>query len=269
MFECVPFNDEIISLKTATAQDDEPIMWSYAYQIGDVLIDAGCANAAHDLEGYLSDHEIKRVLVTHPHEDHCGGLSVLPDETVVYAHPSAVDQLLNPPELDDFFKFVWGQPKPIREVQPVPDQVSVGDYVLKVVDLSGHYSNMIGFLEREQGWLFSADAVPLPSKKYIAMPEEDISQMISTMERIQSMDLEVLFDGHRGPILTPEAHVQKRIDYLKTAQARAKALKEEGKSVGEIIAEMGYEGPWYLEATKGRFSIEFFIESLLRSDSGE
>lgn len=265
MFECVPFNDDILSLKTATGQENEPIMWAYAYQIGDVLIDAGCGNAAHELERYLSQTSIRRALVTHPHEDHFGGLSVLGDETIVYAHPSAIDRLLNPPKLDEFFKFVWGQPEPVREVQPIPERISVGEYTLEVVDLSGHHSNMIGFLERTKGWLFSADAVPLPSRKYIAMPEEDILQMITTMERIQRLDIGVLFDGHLGPIISPHEHIQKRIDHLRSVRGRVMDLREQGKSVSEIIAEMGYEPPWYLEATKGRFSIEFFIESLLRS----
>ncbi|NHJ15253.1 MAG: hypothetical protein EAX95_16350, partial [Candidatus Thorarchaeota archaeon] len=64
---------------------------------------------------------------------------------------------------------------------------------------------------------------------------------------IQSLDLEILFDSHRGPIEKPAEHIQRRIDYLREFQREVKQLHERGKSVEEIQEALGLEGPWYLE----------------------
>ena len=79
---------------------------------------------------------------------------------------------------------VWGQPEPVEDVEPMPPTFSVGNWQFEVVPLPGHYEGMVGFYEKEKGWLFSADAVPLPSRRQIAMPEENVPQMIATMERL-------------------------------------------------------------------------------------
>ena len=46
-------------------------------------------------------------------------------------------------------------------------------------------------------------------------------------------------------------------------QEQAQELHEEGKTVEEIQKALELEGPWYLELTKDRFGIDFFIKSLL------
>lgn len=257
------YNEEITCIQTATEHDAHVIMWVYAYHIDNALLDAGCANALDELKKYGSGNRIEQIYVTHPHEDHCGGLSAFSEEGTAFAHPSAFDILTNPPDLADFFKYVWGQPEAIDNVEKIPDRFSIGDLEFQTIDISGHYQNMLGFYEENRGWLFSADAVPLPSRKYIGMPEENVPRMIVTMERLLDLDITILFDGHRGPITNPQEHIKKRVDYLKETQQKALGLHEQGKSIDEIITELGFEGPWYLELTKERFGIDFFVNSLI------
>ena len=66
------------------------------------------------------------------------------------------------------------------------------------------------------------------------MPEENIPQMVATMEKIRDMDIEILFDSHRGPIENPREHIQIRIDYIKKVKEEAQALHQAGKSIEEI-----------------------------------
>ncbi|MCK5389313.1 MAG: hypothetical protein KAJ36_02405, partial [Candidatus Thorarchaeota archaeon] len=54
-----------------------------------------------------------------------------------------------------------------------------------------------------------------------------------------------------------------RIDYINMIQKEARTLHETGKSIDEIQEALGLEGPWYLEMTKERFGIDFFLKSLL------
>ncbi len=267
MIEIEPFNSGVTCIKTATAQDDrEPIMWVYAFKIGDALFDAGCTNAISEFKEYVGSQHIDRIYITHAHEDHVGGISCLADKQI-FAWRSNIELLKHPPELPEFFRFVWGQPQRVEAVQEMPGFFEVGRYHFETVELPGHFHDMVGFYEPEQKWLFSADAVPLPSRKYIAMPDENIPLMIKTMERINSMDIEVLFDSHRGPILNPHEHVQVRIDYLRDMMEKVRELGVSGFSVSEIIEALDIKIPWYIELTKERFSVDYFIESLLNDSA--
>ncbi|NWF95053.1 MAG: MBL fold metallo-hydrolase [Candidatus Thorarchaeota archaeon] len=263
MIEVEQFRDDIVCVKTATESNGQPIMWVYSYLIGKVLFDAGCANAASEFASVVGKHPPEMLLVSHSHEDHVGACSQLEHNTPVYARPAVIPILRAPPVIGEFFSYVWGQPGPVEDVRVIPTSVESGDYYLELVELPGHGRDMVGFYEPRKRWLFSADAVPLPSKKQIAIDDENVPRMISTMEKIQQMDIAVLFDSHRGPIQSPREHIQKRIDYLKGIAERARVLHEEGVSIDDIVKALEFEAPWYMDLTGRRFGMDYLIRSLL------
>ena len=263
MFEIVPYNNLVTCLKTATEQDGNAIMWVYAYLIEDTLLDAGCKNAEVELREFAQDHDIKRIYISHSHEDHVGGYSAFIPGAKIYARPSAFEVLKNPPDFGDFFDYVWGRPKPMKTVELMPDNFSIGDLHFEVIPVPGHGTDMVAFYEPVKRWLFSADAVPLPSRKRIAQIDENMPQIIDTLEMISKMKIDVLFDGHRGPIESPQSHIEVRITHLKEMQDKIHSLHDEGKTIAEIIEELEIKGPWYMDMTEGRFGIDYFVKSLL------
>lgn len=263
MIEIVPFNEDITCIKTATEQDGSAIMFVYAFLVRDALFDVGCANAIDEMREFAGRNEIKHVYISHSHEDHVGCCKIFEGRTTIYANELTQRVLRDPPQYGEFFNYVWGQPEPVSELDLMPDNFSIGPLNFEVVSLPGHTMEMIGFYEPARKWFFSADAVPLPSKKKIAMPDENIPQMVATMEKIQAMDIDILFDSHRGPIESPREHIQTRIDYIKEIQRKALELHQSGKSIENIQQTLELEGPWYLELTKNRFGIDFFIKSVL------
>jgi glyoxylase-like metal-dependent hydrolase (beta-lactamase superfamily II) len=264
MLEVSQYKDAVTCIKTASPLGNQAIMWVYAYQIDDVVFDAGCANAIAELEAYKDKHPVNRVIVTHNHEDHFGGCAAFLPEAEVFAGQVTLQSVHKPYLLPEFFGFVWGQPLPVKQAQRlVESKIVVSDYEFEVVDLSGHCDEMIGFWEREHRWLFSADAVPLPSRKQMAMPEENIPRMIMRMKEIRDMQVEVLFDGHRGPIENPQEHIEARITFLTDLQQRIQRMAGEGNSLAEIKESLGFPEPWYLPNTENRFAVHHLIRSLL------
>ncbi|NOR38864.1 MAG: MBL fold metallo-hydrolase [Candidatus Thorarchaeota archaeon] len=261
MLELEPFDDVVTGVKTATAQGGKAIMWAYSYRVDNVFFDAGCANAKEELRSHIKG--IERLLVTHSHEDHVGGCSVLNPDIPILAPALAIPVLKSPPNLNEFFQYVWGQPEPIEDVELMPSQFSVGDLEFEVIPLPGHSQDMVGFYEAHNRWFFSADGVPLPSKKRLAMDDENVPQAIATMERILELDLDVLFDFHRGPIRDPQQHIQTRIDFLKGVQNQVCELHKEGKTIEEIQSILNFKPPWYMDLTEGRFGIDYLIRSLI------
>ena len=264
MIEFGEYNDIVSYVKTAKEYNNDAIMWAYSYRIADVMFDCGCQNSKDEMKEYLLKNPgVMHLYITHSHEDHSGNASLFLPDAVIYAHPAARETLLSPPELNEFFAWVWGQPDPLDSVVDMPEEFSVGDLHFRTIELFGHAYDMVGFYEPNNQWLFSADAVPVPSRKSMAMPEENIPQMIVTMEKILSLDIKVLFDSHRGPIESPQEYITKRIDYLKDLQARIKVLDNEEMTIEQIQKELGIEGPWYMDLTGERFSIGHLINSLL------
>jgi len=263
MIEIVLYNEDITCIKTATEQDGKAIMFVYAYLVRDTLFDAGCGNAIEEIRKFASKNEINHVYISHSHEDHVGSLHAFDGNAKIYANEMTQKELRNPQQIGEFFDFVWGQPKSISDITIMPDTFSIGDLSFEVVPLPGHAADMVGFYEPKKRWFFSSDAVPLPSKKRMSMPEENIPLMVATMEKIRDMDIEILFDSHRGPIDSPREHIQTRIDYINMIQKKALVLHESGKSIDEIQETLGLDGPWYLELTKERFGIDHFLKSLL------
>jgi ribonuclease/clavin/mitogillin len=263
MIEIIPFDENITCIKTATEQDGSAIMFVYAFLVGDALFDVGCANAIDEIRKFASMKEINHVYISHSHEDHVGCCKVFEGRATIFANELTQIVLRDPPQYGEFFNYVWGQPEPVSDLSPMPNSFSIENLNFEVVALPGHTMEMVGFYEPERKWFFSADAVPLPSKKKIAMPDENIPQMVATMEKILSMDIDILFDSHKGPIESPQEHIQIRIDYIKEMQRKALELHQSGKTIEEIQQILELEGPWYLEMTKSRFGIDFFIKSIL------
>jgi glyoxylase-like metal-dependent hydrolase (beta-lactamase superfamily II) len=263
MIEIVPFNEDITCVKTAAEQDGSAIMFVYAYLVRDALFDTGCANAVGGIREFAHGNKINQVYITHSHEDHVGCCKVFECNAAIFANESVQKALRNPVQRSEFFRFVWGQPEPVWDSTLLPDRFSIGDLNFVVVPVPGHTMEMVGFYEPVKKWFFAADALPLPSKKRIAMPDENVPQKVATMEKILAMDIEILFDCHKGPIESPREHIQTRIDYIKEVQQEAKELHESGKTVAEIQEILKLEAPWYMEMTEGRFGIDIFIKSIL------
>ncbi|MFW9832286.1 MAG: MBL fold metallo-hydrolase, partial [Candidatus Thorarchaeota archaeon] len=256
----------VTSIKTASPLGDQAIMWVFAYQVDDVVFDGGCANAIPELRAFLAKRDVNRVFVTHLHEDHYGGCAAFLPKASLYAGPRTIEAIEDPYEIPEFFQWVWGKPNPIQDVEAMPSEIPVGELTFEVVDLSGHCEEMVGFWEPEKRWLFSADAVPLASKKHIAMAEENVPKMIRRMREIQQMGVKILFDGHRGPISNPQNHIQTRIDYLTELQRKIQDLHNTGKSLQDIKLDLKFPEPWYLSNTDGRFGVDYLIESLLSDE---
>ncbi|MEN8211389.1 MAG: MBL fold metallo-hydrolase, partial [Thermodesulfobacteriota bacterium] len=65
-----------------------PIMTVYCYVFGNVMIDAGFSHMQKEALEIAKEHNIKRVFLTHHHEDHSGNAAIIKREVDadVYGH---------------------------------------------------------------------------------------------------------------------------------------------------------------------------------------
>lgn len=177
--------------------------------------------------------DIDRVLVTHPHTDHCGLVNRITEEAgaTVFAHADATLQMEDPggyferaqavlnPFLrsmgipDDIVSTVIGLLEPSSEFQapaPVDYELTEGDHVdvgvdLNVVYTPGHSPGSICFLEPTDGAIFTGDHI-LPNQTpnpLLSLSPNDPNQRtrslptyIASLRKLRMYNTDIGYGGH-------------------------------------------------------------------------
>jgi len=196
------------------------LYWTYFYKLNDVLFDCGCPNAADEIVGVVG--KVRKVLITHYHEDHVGAAPLLRIEK--YAPDKAIDVLKMPPDIPAYRKVVWGQPLPF---EAIPASELKGD--IEVIETPGHSFDHVSYLVGDR--LFCGDLV-INTKQMVTMREEDCLQTIESLKRVLKYDFKYAFTGMG---VSSRDDVEAYLDYLLGLKKRAEELYRGGKSVEEII----------------------------------
>lgn len=158
------------------------------------LIDAGVAGAEEAIAAYLCEigreiGEVRTLVLTHSHPDHVGGARAIQAMTgcSVLAHPAErawiEDVALQARErpVPGFERLVGGS-VPINRLLEHGDSLAVGEgLTLDVLHTPGHSQGSISLFLREEGALFSGDAVPLAGDLPIF---ESVSQSTDSIQRL-------------------------------------------------------------------------------------
>ena len=165
------------------------------------LIDAGVGNAAHlaSVESALAGQSLARVLITHGHPDHAGGL----------------DRILSRWPAADVVRF--GYPATV---------VDAGDSRLQIVPTPGHAPDHVCFFDEAAGDMYCGDLVRAGGSIVIpASKGGDLRKYLDSLNRVRALAPKRLLPGH-GPIVDDPASL---ID---------KYLQHRAEREGEVIAAL-------------------------------
>jgi glyoxylase-like metal-dependent hydrolase (beta-lactamase superfamily II) len=162
--------------------------------------------------------DIKRIVLTHAHRAHLGGLAALKaaSRAPIFCHPWEVDivagdrgpqcmslMLMRPYRLWTYqVASRFGHPPPCRVEQTVNDGDQVGP--LRVVSAPGHTPGHLAFYWPDQRALFAGDAVVNYPVFEAGWPAFTLNrkQNLASVKRLSGLDVEVLGVGHGNPIAT-------------------------------------------------------------------
>ncbi len=222
----------------------------YVLEEGRTIIDVGnMYGLADELQDLGPMTRLERILLTHAHFDHVGGVEeiyqiVSPD---VYAHPVSREYLrLHRPPFPAFFDALEkdGKLKPIAD----GDRIE-GSPTLQVIHTPGHTAGDVCFFDEETGSLFSGDTV-LPYRyklgPMISKPDEvlggRLKDKLASIKRLLGLPVRHLFPGHGDPIF------HKGADQIKlTLYSLYNSLHEENPerawiSMGMDLLDLGQIG---------------------------
>lgn len=171
----------------------------------------------------LKLQDIRRIIVTHVHLDHAGGVGTLMrnlPRATVFCHPRAARHLVDPTRLQagaqavygDRFDSLWGElvPVPSWQVKPQEDLavVEVGSHAFRFFDSPGHARHHATILDERTGGLFTGDAVgirydpkntgwPFTYGLPTTSPSDfDPIVMLKTMDRLQHLGATSILHTH-------------------------------------------------------------------------
>lgn len=168
--------------------------------------------------GFALD-DLQRIVVTHSHKDHAGGVAALlrRKRVKVYAHPAEIPILEGKGDpslgggwlgkLRALAASVFDKREPIISVVAAsPREPIRGLPQWQVLHLPGHTAGSLGLFAPAHGTLLCGDALSYRGERLRPADGEaiDRAEALATVKRLAELDVDVLCFG-RGPVLRPRA----------------------------------------------------------------
>lgn len=189
---------------------------------GLTIIDTGIASAADKIIKQLekaghSPTDVKRILITHAHPDHVGGLPKLKEITGAQVITSTIERPILegkvpiplPPreQLSGIARLINPPPQTLKG-PPVDREVNDGDTIpevmggLQVVAAPGHTLGQIAFWQPQKRVLICGDAMAnlLKLRLPFAAFTVDMDQARHSIQRLDTLQPRILCFGHGNPL---------------------------------------------------------------------
>lgn len=206
----------------------------YLYLIDGMLVDTGPAIRRKLFLPVLLNEHIESVVITHLHEDHAGLAYDLQKNLSVpiYLHKNSITEATQDAKVSLYRRMFWGLRRRFIPT-PIPHVVTTNKYSFNVIETPGHRNDHIMLFEKNCGWLFTGDLFVSP-KQNIAFIDDNVSQHITSLEKIMQLDFDTIFCAHAGVRENGKKLIQVKLDYFYTIREQVRKYRLLGMGDKEI-----------------------------------
>ncbi|MHB1167134.1 MAG: MBL fold metallo-hydrolase [Carboxydocellales bacterium] len=234
-----------------------------AYLVDGLLVDGGSFNSREQLIQACGD-QVDQMVLTHHHEDHSGvGYHFAKQGIPVYAHPTGIPLLRGEKGCPVYRQVIWGK-APGFTAQLAPHNLDTPHHSCKLIPTPGHSPDHLSVYFEKQGWLFSGDLF-LHERVKMAGKEENYYQSLTSMRRLQELELSRIFCSLGRMIKQPKQAIQEKIAFMEQTIEQVWGLHHQGLSHKAITQQvLGSDLKEHL-ITGGDFCKQNLVRSVLTS----
>jgi glyoxylase-like metal-dependent hydrolase (beta-lactamase superfamily II) len=243
--------------------------WTGIYYLDGLIVDSGPPNLAKDARRLFRRLDIRKAVVTHAHEDHCGNSRLLEVELgITTLAPKKALPLLAQSwgHLELYRRVLWGTPPPFA-AKPLGEWLETKNYRFQIVPTPGHSEDHVVLFEPDRRWLFSGDLYLSPRLR-VLRADEDLPALIGSLRRVIGLEPEVIFCQHRGRVEEATQNLKRKLEYILEICGRIQELKRRGLTEAEMAAELPGNDIFWRLGTGNHFSKLHFVRSWLRQQTG-
>ena len=235
------------------------------YRIGDTLIDAGPTNQWRSVKAGLKDCDIRQLLITHHHEDHCGNAHNIADHfnLLPYAPALGQEKIRTGYKTPAMQRIIWGSPKPAT-TQTLTDNLTLSDgSPIIPVHTPGHAKDLTCIFLPAQKYLFSGDMYISKSMKYMRS-DENLQLLIDGLRKLLALDFDILFCPHNGIVEQGREALQGKLDNLLKLCQQAQTLRQKNLPLEQITEQLLGPEDMLAKISKGNFCKANLISEALK-----
>ncbi|MBU4175719.1 MAG: MBL fold metallo-hydrolase [Actinobacteria bacterium] len=227
---------------------------------GAILVDVGCGSekAYSRVKDFLSAHglrmaDVHTVILTHAHPDHMGAMKHLLQEISprVFLHPLEIPLAAEPSRLNDTFDV--GLPYRYGIIPTPPEEMDIleyfsdscamasaratdeirtdvelvlGEFAFQVIETPGHAQGLVSLFNRENGILFTADAVG-DIVTWYSPSSGGFTRFLEGLDRLSRLPATLLLPSHGSPSKVPSREIER---------TRTRVLRREERVIKELVS---------------------------------
>lgn len=235
-------------------------IWLYA--VDGLLIDCGPTIMEKELTPFMLNTSVNQLAITHLHEDHSGNAAWVQDNlrVPIYMHPGDIAEAAADGYYTEGRLMTWGLRKGITAT-PMPDVLETEKHRFNVISTPGHMDNHYVFHEPDMGWIFSGDLYVAGAPR-LCGTEENMSTMISSLQKVLELDFDTLFCAHAGIFENGKDTIREKLDYLLGIRERVREGRRKGMTDEEIDHEIFPRRHILTDITEGAWASINIIKTL-------
>ncbi len=215
-----------------------PLMTTYCYIINDLMIDTGQSHMQKEVLKIVKDYGIKKVVLTHHHEDHSGNAAAVKSNSgaKVYGNELTKEKMKTSFKILPYQKYVWGKSTPLT-IDLLPEKIETGMGEIIPVHTPGHAKDHTSFFLKNAGVLFSGDLY-LADKIKFFRSDEDVNAQILSLKKVLKLDFDILLCSHYPKLRNGKTRIKCKLDFLEELEGNIIRYCEKGYSAKQIFKKL-------------------------------